>query len=429
MIFRDRKHAGNLLAERLGKFGGSNCLVLALPRGGVPVAGEVARILNAPLDILLVRKIGAPLNPEYAVGAICEHEPPMFRAKTLEEMGLAIEDLDPIVAKEKSEIARQMVLYRGHTRPLSVFDKTVILVDDGLATGTTAKAAVKYLKGKDPARIVVAVPVAAASSSRSLRKQVDELVVVEEREDLSSVGQWYDDFSQVSDDEVIAVLDSLGGVASAGVQVKSETVQVSIGDEALEGDLNQVTNSKALIIFAHGSGSSRKSPRNREVATMLNEAGFSTLLFDLLTPLEAKIRVKTFDIDLLSQRLVAATHWVWNQPQWANSQVGYFGASTGAAAALRAATAFGPDRQIFAIVSRGGRPDLADDFLVQVKAPTLLIVGSKDEEVLVLNQGAQQRLRSAKLSIVSGATHLFEESGALEEVARRSIRWFDDHLD
>lgn len=182
-----------------------------------------------------------------------------------------------------------------------------------------------------------------------------------------------------------------------------------------------------LIIFAHGSGSSRFSPRNNLVASELRKAGFATLLFDLLSKKEESDRHNVFDIELLSQRLEAATVWARDSADLRGLPLGYFGTSTGAAAALVAGARLGS--QIAAIVSRGGRPDLASDLLPAVKAPTLLIVGGSDPDVLVLNRKAQRALRCHRaLKIVGGATHLFEEPGALEQVVNLAAAWFGVHL-
>jgi putative phosphoribosyl transferase len=182
-----------------------------------------------------------------------------------------------------------------------------------------------------------------------------------------------------------------------------------------------------VVAFAHGSGSSAASPRNRSVAASLNDAGFATLLFDLLSPDEEHDRGKVFDVDLLAERLLAATQWLRRHPDCARLAVGYFGASTGSAAALIATATAGSS--VRAVVSRGGRPDLAQAHLPRVSAPVLLIVGGADSEVLKLNRRAQEQLRCpSELAVVSGATHLFEEQGALEEVARLATRWFSIHL-
>jgi putative phosphoribosyl transferase len=213
---------------------------------------------------------------------------------------------------------------------------------------------------------------------------------------------------------------------------EEQLVRVPAGSVTLDGNLTLPEGSRAVVLFAHGSGSSRHSPRNRYVARVLNEAKLATLLIDLLTLHEEVIDARTtqlrFDIDLLAERLVDATDWLSQFPDTKRLRIGYFGASTGAAAAL-AAAAVRPDA-VQAIVSRGGRPDLAGAALVQVRAPTLLIVGGEDVQVIELNRAALVQLRcEKKLVIVKGATHLFEEPGALDEVARLARDWFHRHLD
>ena len=209
-------------------------------------------------------------------------------------------------------------------------------------------------------------------------------------------------------------------------------VQVSAGPVSLEGDLTVPEGAQAVVLFAHGSGSGRRSPRNRYVAQVLHDAGLATLLIDLLTTEEEAVDVHTahlrFDIDLLAERLVGATDWLGQDGATRDLHVGYFGASTGAGAALVAA-AERPEA-VAAVVSRGGRPDLAGPALADVRAPTLLIVGGDDQPVIGLNRAALQQLRvqEKQLVLVPGATHLFEEPGALEEVARLATDWFASHL-
>lgn len=195
----------------------------------------------------------------------------------------------------------------------------------------------------------------------------------------------------------------------------------------LVGDLTVPQDAGGLVVFAHGSGSSRLSRRNRQVAAVLNEHNLATLLLDLLTPEEERYRANVFDIELLSSRLVAASRWASSHPQTAGLPGGYFGASTGAAAALCAAATLGDS--VAAVVSRGGRPDLAGDCLERVTAPTLLIVGGADQAVLGLNEQAAARLRCIhRIEVVPGATHLFEEPGALERVAGLAAAWFAKRL-
>ncbi|WP_129596811.1 dienelactone hydrolase family protein [Methanohalophilus profundi] len=210
-----------------------------------------------------------------------------------------------------------------------------------------------------------------------------------------------------------------------------ETVRIQMDSIILEGDLEIPEDAQGLVIFAHGSGSSRHSIRNKTVAEILRQNKMATLLFDLLSPEEEEIDNVTahlrFDIDLLSERLIGTTDWVLQNPATKNLNIGYFGASTGAAAALSAASK--RSDKIGAVVSRGGRPDLAEQALPGVKAPTLLIVGGKDYQVIDMNREALKMLNCKKeLQIIPGATHLFEEQGALEEVAKIAGNWFLEYL-
>lgn len=212
----------------------------------------------------------------------------------------------------------------------------------------------------------------------------------------------------------------------------STPVRIATGEDVvLDGDLTVPAGASSLVVFAHGSGSGRHSPRNRLVAEALQERGMATLLMDLLTQAEEDVDLRTrhlrFDIDLLATRMVGATRWVRDQEGLRELSIGYFGASTGAAAALVAVAAAPSD--VGAVVSRGGRPDLAGEKLADVRAPTLLIVGGADDVVIGLNEQAAELLRvENRLEIVPGATHLFEEPGALDEVVRLAGDWFVDHL-
>ena len=204
-------------------------------------------------------------------------------------------------------------------------------------------------------------------------------------------------------------------------------VTIAVGERTLRGTLHIPQGAAAAVVFAHGSGSGRLSPRNQYVARVLQEAGLGTLLIDLLEEKEAGDRSNVFDIGLLAARLRAAALWLAGQTETAGLRLGYFGASTGAAAALVAAAQAPP--AIGAIVSRGGRPDLAGDALSHVTAPCLLLVGGKDEQVLELNERAVERLKcERRLVVIPGATHLFGEPGALEEVSRLSAEWFREKL-
>ena len=214
-------------------------------------------------------------------------------------------------------------------------------------------------------------------------------------------------------------------------EAMKEAVRIAIGRVAVDADLSVPDRATGLVVFAHGSGSSRFSRRNRAVAAALESAGFGTLLLDLLTPDEESVDERTrehrFDIEMLGERVVGAIDWIRTRPELRGLPVALFGASTGAAAALIAAAA--RPEAVGAVVSRGGRPDLADKALPNVQAPTLLIVGGHDEPVIEMNRNAMRRMHApVQLEIVPGATHLFEERGALEQVTRLATDWFRHHL-
>ncbi len=424
--FADRRAAGRELASRLAVLAPEQPLVLGLARGGIPVAFEIAQTLDAPLDVLVARKIGAPENPEFGIGAVAEGEPPMIDTETLRWLRISDADLQRAVVRARAEVDARVARYRGD-RPLDVTGRTVIVVDDGIATGGTARAALHAVRAKGPRRLVLAVPVGVPSTLRELAAVADEVVCLAAPEQMRAVGAWYEDFSQTTDDEVLNLLAARRSSGPARAW-RNEQILVPIGETGtIVGDLRVPPDATGLVIFAHGSGSSRLSPRNRDVAAVLNDRGLATLLIDLLTPTEAASRANVFDIPLLAGRVVRAANWAAGDPEVAALPVGFFGASTGAAAALWAAADLG-DR-VRAVVSRGGRPDLAGPRLGEVGADVLLIVGGRDEAVLALNRDAQRALRvPSELAIVPGATHLFEEPGALEDVARRAADWFADHL-
>lgn len=440
MEFVDRREAGRLLAEKLLPLASEHPVVIALPRGGVPVGFEVARALDAPLDILAVRKIGAPGNPEFGVGAIAEDGSAILDPDTARRVGMTQELLNETVARETRELRRRVVRYRDGRAPVDVRGRTVIVVDDGLATGLTNLAAVRALRARGVGRIVVAVPVGASESVARVAEEADEVICHTIPHELLGVGRSYRDFSAVSDEEVVALLGAASAHTTPLTQAPApqqtqaaepglhRELRLDVGGAALAGDLILPRESRGLVIFAHGSGSSRLSPRNRAVASALNDAGFATLLFDLLTEREAQQRELVFDIPLLARRLELVTRWALDDPASRDLPVGYFGASTGGAAALRAAAAAG--NVVEAVVSRGGRPDLAADRLPYVAAATLLVVGSHDPEVLELNRRAAAMLRCPhRLAVVPGAGHLFEEPGTLETVARLAAEWFAEHLE
>ena len=424
MPFMDRADAGRRLAGLLMDARGSDAVVLGLPRGGIPVAFEIARALDAPLDVILVRKIGLPSQPELAMGAIGEEGVRIVNSSVVRMEHISEREFADVEERERAELIRRANRYRPDRPRLPLTGRTAIVVDDGIATGSTARAACHVARAHGAARVILAVPVAPPATLAALADAADEVVCLEAPDPFFAIGQWYRDFSQTADAEVVDLLRRAG---DGHQEVAERDVLVATGAVTLTGRLTVPPAARGLVVFAHGSGSGHTSPRNMFVAGAFHLAGLGTLLFDLLTPEEEADRSKVFDIGLLASRLSAATGWLRAQPGLERIGIGYFGASTGAAAALRAAA--DPGHEIAAIVSHGGRPDLAGPALGLVRAPTLLIVGGLDDRVLQLNVDARARLPGeTQLAVVPGASHLFAEPGSLEQVASLAREWFTEHL-
>lgn len=372
-VFADRTEAGRALGEQVADYMHryrdevrAPRLVLALTPGGVTVAEQVALAIGAPLD---------------AIGAWRRSEPA-----------------------------------GGRSAP-AFAGRTVVIVDDGTAAAGDAAAALHEARAGEAAHLVLATPVCAVDVADELAGSADAVLCGRTPVRVESVAQWYQDFSPLSDEEVQDVLS----------RWPSSEVRIPLGASTLDATVDGPPNPRGVVLFAHGSGSSRHSPRNRMVAERLHAAGYVTVLLDLLTPAEAAADERTaqlrFDVDMLAGRLVAVIDWLVPR----GLPLGLFGASTGAAAALIAAAE--RPKQVEAVVSRGGRPDLAGPALKRVSAPTLLIVGGDDEIVIALNESAAEVLADhAEVVIVPGASHLFTEPGTLERVAELAAGWFDSHL-
>lgn len=430
-MFRDRQDAGQQLARRLARFAhGPEGVVFAIPRGGVIVATEVAKALGWPLDVVILRKLGVPGHEELAFGAIAAAGSPVLDRDTMQTLGLSDAAVQRVVDTARAEVKRREQLYRQGRPPRDIAGKPVIVVDDGIATGADMRAAIRVLRPRKPRQLVIAVPVAPPDACDAARFAADEMVCLSAPYDYYAVGQVYQSFQQITDAAVVQTLAD-ADAAYAQKAERARAVTIRAGGVDLEGTLELPSGARGLVLFAHGSGSSRHSPRNRRVAAHLHAAGLATLLFDLLSPEEEVLDRSTagfrFDIPLLAGRLRHATQWAAQQPELERFDFGYFGASTGAAAALMASVG---ERHINAIVSRGGRPDLAGSALGSIRAATLFVVGGRDTDVIALNQDALARCAAPvkKLVIVPSASHLFEEPGALDEVARLAATWFTEHL-
>lgn len=436
MRFRNRADAGTQLAQLLTKYKNSpNTIVLGIPRGGIPVAYQVAASLQLPLDIFVSRKLGVPGHEEVAFGAVAADNGRYLDFSIIRATKLTAAQIEEVSKQVRATLTELTRKYRGSHAAPNLKGRTVILIDDGIATGSSIFAGVRALRGMGVARLIVGVPVAPRTTCAWLEREADELVVVNEPVEFYAVGEFYEDFRSTDDEEIIQLLarnaqerreaETTSIVSNSSI---AQEVSIPMNGSSLLGILTQQPSDKGIVLFAHGSGSGRKSARNRSVAKILQAHGLSTLLFDLLTFQEdlldqTSLRFR-FDIGLLTQRLMTATEWIEQHLTSHPLPIFYFGASTGAAAALTAAARLGS--RIHGVVSRGGRVDLAQEDLSRVKSPTLLIVGERDETVLAINRHALDELASTRkqIVIVPNASHLFEEEGALEKVATLAADWF-----
>lgn len=420
--FHDREDAAIRLADALAHYRSARPVVLAIPRGAVPMGRIIANALHGDLDVVLVRKLGAPGNPEFAIGAIDERGRVMLDEISIERAGASRDYLQQEAKRQLALIRERRQLYTGGRPGIALAGRTVIVVDDGLATGATMLAALHAVRALQPARLICAVPVGARESIAQVAAVADEVVCLATPTPFGAVGFYYRVFDQVEDAAVAEALQA-SRYPAPPTQALRRPVLIRTDQVQLNGDFTSPASPQGLVVFAHGSGSSRLSARNRFVAEAMNRKGFATLLFDLLTPQEDRDHATRFNIPLLAKRLQAALDWARHESEPRNSPIALFGASTGAAAALVVAAQRPQD--VAAVISRGGRTDLAGRAaLAQVRVPTLLIVGGADPEVLQLNRAAKAVLGSnAELLVVPGATHLFEEPGALEEVAMLSSQW------
>src|ERR1019366_2359327 len=286
MAFIDRADAGRRLAARLQHLRGDQVVVLGLPRGGVPVAYEVARALDAPLDVIVVRKLGVPFQPELAMGAIGEEGVRIINEEVVSIAGISASQLDEVEARERTELEVRVRRFRGGRPPIGLEGRIVVVVDDGIATGSTARAACQVARARGAARVVLAVPVAPPDWRGRLGKFADELVCLHTPDPFYAVGQFYDNFTQTSDEEVVACLERAARPVPRGATTsatgndppsRDEEVEVRAGPVQLGGHLTLAEDAIGVVVFAHGSGSGRHSPRNRYVATVLNEEGLATL--------------------------------------------------------------------------------------------------------------------------------------------------------
>lgn len=442
MTYRDRSDAGRQLAAALAarRLRSGPVVVLGIPRGGVPVAAEVARALGAPLDVVVAHRIAVPHQPELAMGAVAEGGVVVVDERMAGAAGVDPEEVGLLARHEEAEIERRVHRYVGERVRPSLAGRTAVVVDDGIATGATARAACTVARAWGASRVVLAVPLGPPAAGAVVGDAADEVVCLQELHPFLAVGQGYADFPPTSDDEVASALgEAAAGVPPAAWRAGPSTatwappaatgeLSVDCDGTVLAGTLAVPPGAAGTVVLAHASATSRFRAGNRWLAARCHRAGLATVLMDLLDPGEALDSARVFDVPLLAGRLAAAVHQLGDTPAVTAAPVGLFGSGTGSAAALAAAADLPGD--VHAVVSRGGRPDLVPpDVLGRVHAPTLLIVGGRDELVAQLNRRAAAHLGGEhRLVVVHGASHLFPEPGALAQVADLAVDWLQAHL-
>jgi putative phosphoribosyl transferase len=435
VTFRDRHHAGVALAAALAEYAAQEPLILAVGRGGIPVAAVVAEQLGAELDVMIVQKLGVPGHVHISAGAVSSRGSSRVNHQALSGFGISAAALDKALDNERLVLEQQEREIRGNHAPISVAGRLVIAVDDVVITGTTLHTAIAALRAAGARQVVLAVPVGVEGELARLSREVDALTCLAPRVQLDSLSQAYEHAAPVSvgyAQEAYACWEAKRSPTSRRTQraARSE-VPIPAGNQKLAGTLTAPEQARGVVAFLHGSGSNRFSPRNRYVAEALERAGFATLLFDLLTAEEQATDAETHElgtnVELLGSRATAMLDWVSKEPALQGLKLALFGASTGAAAALLA-VAERPGH-VRCVIARGGRPDLAEAALERITTPVLLLVGSEDHAVLELNREAARRLGGPHwVTIVPGATHLFAEPGALQAASDLALGFLDEWL-
>lgn len=407
--YRDREDAGRQLAAALAERGYENAVVLGIPRGGLPVAAEVARALHGQLGVVVARKLPAPAQPELAIGAVTADGSAWINTQLARDAGADDRYLERERAHQVAEAKHREELFDGHRRP-PVEGRVVIIVDDGLATGATARTAARSMRASGAEKVVLAIPVAPPESVHEIAAEVDEVVCPRVEMDFWAIGQFYDEFQQVPDEEVKAILDRFGSdVETREARVRRDGIELAVRLRLPGGKPPHVT-------FVHGLGSSKDSPRNVVIGERLVDEGIAALLFDLSGHGESGGRPGS--IDQYVDDLVAIESWSGSQTELRGGPHAVAGSSLGAVVALQGVLQGRVTAD--ALVLRSA-PISAEEY-GGLTVPALLLVGSHDPLVADAREAAR-RCPAIDLRVVQGAGHLFEEEGTLEEATAITVEW------
>jgi putative phosphoribosyl transferase len=457
--FRDRGAAGRALAQELGGYRGQpGVVVLGLARGGAPVARAVADALRVPVGVVVARKVGVPGIAEVALGAVAEGGHRVIADAVTWYLGVPSPLVDRLAVREQTELERTVAIYRLRLEPLDLRGRTVIIVDDGLATGATMRAAIRSVRDRHPARVIVAVPVASRAAADEVQREADDLAVVVMPPRFHSVSASYQNYSPVSDADVLSLMSQprrhgspfvadiaiRPGTALTRIDRPSRDTERTIGipafDATVVGELGvprlarpqerreRSGDVRGLVILPNAGGGGRNSYMERYLAGRLRLAGYATLRLDLLTREEQWAdeadASRRFDVQRAAARLACACEWVEREGVAGAHRTILAASGAGAAAAL--VTAARRPGHIDAVIARRGRVDLAAADLGRVEAPVLLIAGADDLDALRRNTDAAERLRHGAVSIrIPRAGAAFDEPGALGAVAEHTVGWLD----
>ncbi len=431
MRFHDRAHAGRELAEALVPVCKPPCVVAAIPRGGVSVAMPIVERLRAPLTVVYARKLTAPIAPEFAFGAIDEDGRAIVDERSVAMLGLAPAEVEKAKERVAKEIRRRMTAYGVPPLAEHLPGAAVVLVDDGLATGLTMRAALEYARRHGAREVIVAVPCASDAAAREFERAADRFVSLTVDPDFMAVGQYYADFSPVSDDEVIAMLARAREPAAPAAAAERGDVRVlfkSSRGMALVGRLLVPASPgpHPAVVFAHGWGSGKDSPRNRAVAEALRALGFAAFLFDFTGHGESEGTQEDSTPEQQREDLDAALDTLEKLDEVDAGRIGAVGASSGAAVVLLEAAR---DPRIRALALRSPNPAGAEDAVARVAVPALLVVGERDAPILEAIGPLLDRFGGPhRLDVVPGGDHLFENPAALARATASMVAWFKDHL-
>ncbi|MEU6420396.1 phosphoribosyltransferase family protein [Streptomyces spiralis] len=431
MRYENRAEAGRRLARNLEHLRDMHVVVLGVPRGGVPVACEVARHLGAPLDLAVVRKLRVPWQPELGFGAIGEHGVRVLNPDIVRESGLSTIERERLERAEQAELEGQVRLWRDDRAPVPLAGRSTVVLHDAVATGAAAEAACRVARARGAAHVILAVPVGQEESLAHLRVVADEVVCPQPLHHIGSVGAWYEDFGPINDADIAALLAEAARPASASAHglppehpSPGGPVDVPARHAPMAALITLPPAARGMVIFAHAGSGARNDPRNQCLAAALHRAGLGTLLLDLLTEDEERNLHNVFDITMLARRLHAASAWLRRET---GLPVSHCGVETGAGAALAAAAT---DDDICAVVCIGGRLELAGPAaLARVRAPSLFVVGALDTRLLGCTRVAADWMHcDHRVEVVPGVGHLFSEPGALDVAAELTRDWFTTRL-